>query len=280
MSTTMNTRTAVRSVGRATTRQDKMPFISQVWTMAWRSLVVNFRTPAAVLPPLILGGFFLFIYEGQLGNSTNFIPGLRGVPYINFILPLSIISSSLSGAGVAGQSLVRDIESGYFDKLSLTPLSRVALVLGPTIAGAVILALQAAFIVGVGALLGFSPVTGYAGSLAIIGMAMLLGLSFAGFTIGLALLTGNAAATQSGSFLFFPLTFLTATFVPIDQLAGWLRVAATLNPITYILDAMRSIAIAGWEWNVIGGGLLACAILGVVTFTFSLWGLRMRTRRK
>lgn len=256
----------------------RMPFWLQVSTMAWRSLLVTFRTPSAILPPLILGGFFLVIYEAQLGNASDFF--LRGVEYINFILPLSIISSALSGAGVAGQSLVRDIESGYFDKLMLTPISRAALILGPTIAGAAILALQSAFIVFVGLLMGLNPATGWLGLLALIGLALLVGLSFAGFTIGIALLTGNAAATQSGNFLFFPLTFLTATFVPISLLSGWIKVATQANPITYILDAMRSLMIDGWDVQKLLIGLAACAVLGTLTFAFSLYGLRVRTSRK
>jgi len=255
-----------------------MPFWLQVTTMAWRSLLVTFRTPSAILPPLILGGFFLVIYEAQLGNASDFF--LRGVDYINFILPLSIISSALSGAGVAGQSLVRDIESGYFDKLMLTPISRAALILGPTIAGAVILALQSAFIVLVGLLMGLNPATGILGLLALVGFALLTGLSFAGFTIGIALLTGNAAATQSGNFLFFPLTFLTATFVPVELLSGWIKVATQANPITYILDAMRTLMIDGWDAQKLLIGLAACGILGVITFAFSLYGLRVRTSRK
>lgn len=255
-----------------------MPFVNQVFVMAWRSLLVNFRTPSAILPPLILGGFFLIIYEAQLGNASDFF--LRGVAYINFILPLSIVSSSLSGAGVAGQSLVRDIESGYFDKLMLTPMSRAALILGPTLAGAVILAIQATFIVTVGLFMGLDPATGWLGLLALIGYALLLGLSFAGFTIGVALLSGNAAATQSANFLFFPLTFLTSTFVPIDLLTGWIKVATQANPITYILEAMRALTIDGWETNTLLIGLVACLGLGVVTFAFSMYGLRVRTARK
>lgn len=261
-------------------KQNKMPFLLQVTTMAWRSLVVNFRTPAAILPPLILGGFFLLVYEASLGGASGFIPGLRGSAYINFILPLSIVSSALSGAGVAGQSIVRDIESGYFDKLMLTPVSRAALILGPTIAGAITLAIQASFIVFVGSFMGLDPVTGFAGILAVIGMALLLGLSFAGFTIGIALLSGNAAATQSGNFLFFPLTFLTATFVPLNLLQGWLKTAATFNPITYILDGMRTIMLVGWDMPVILTAIGACIGMGTLTFLFSLYGLRVRTSRK
>lgn len=255
-----------------------MPLLLQITTLAWRSLLVNFRTPSAILPPLILGGFFLVIYQAQLGNASNFF--LRGIDYINFILPLSIVSSALSGAGVAGQSLVRDIENGYFDKLSLTPISRIALILGPTLAGAVILAIQATFIVAVGLLLGVNPATGILGLIALIGFALLLGLSFAGFTIGIALFTGNAGATQGGSFLFFPLTFLTATFVPIELLSGWIEIAARLNPITYILNAMRSLMIDGWDIQALLIGLLACFGLGAFTFLLSLYGLRVRTSRK
>lgn len=261
-----------------TKQRRRMPFLLQVTTLAWRSLVVNFRTPSAILPPLILGGFFLIIYEAQLGNASNFF--LSGVDYISFILPLSIVSSALSGAGVAGQSIVRDIENGYFDKLLLTPISRAALILGPTLAGAVVLAIQAAFIILVGVLLGVDPATGVLGLLAVVAYAMLLGLSFAGFTIGIALMTGNAAATQGGSFLFFPLTFLTATFVPINLLDGWIKVAAEINPITYILDAMRAIMIDGWIVDKLLYGLLACLILGLITFGFSMYGLRSRTARK
>lgn len=255
-----------------------MPFILQITMLAWRSLVVNFRTPGAILPPLILGGFFLVIYEGQLGNASDFF--LSGTSYINFILPLSIVSSALSGAGVAGQSIVRDIETGYFDKLLLTPISRMALILGPTLAGAIILAVQATFIVIVGLFLGVNPETGILGLATVVGFAMLLGLSFAGFTIGIALFSGNAGATQGGSFLFFPLTFLTATFVPISLLDGWIKVAAQINPITYILDAMRSVLIDGWVTETLLIGLLACGLLGLVTFGFSMIALRSRTSRK
>lgn len=280
MGTLSPTVTGVSAKSKPATKNASMPFWLQVTTLTWRSLVVNFRTPAAIVPPLVLGGFFLLVYEASLGGASGFIPGLRGSAYINFILPLSIVSSALSGAGVAGQSIVRDIENGYFDKLMLTPISRAALVLGPTIAGAVILALQATFIVTVGLFMGLDPVTGPLGILAMIGMALLLGMSFAGFTTGIALLTGNAAATQSGNFLFFPLTFLTASFVPLNLLQGWLKTAASFNPITYILDGMRSIMLEGWVTDKISYAVIACLIMGSLTFLFSLYGLKVRTSRK
>ncbi|MCO5184947.1 MAG: ABC transporter permease [Anaerolineae bacterium] len=106
----------------------------QIALVTWRNLITIFRTPAALIPPLAISIFFLIIYESTLGGAAGFIPGLAGNSYLAFILPLSIVSSSLSGAGIAAQNLVRDIETGYFDKLLLTPVSRAALLLGPIIA--------------------------------------------------------------------------------------------------------------------------------------------------
>jgi ABC-2 type transport system permease protein len=255
-----------------------MPLWKQITMMTWRNLVVIRRTPASVIPGLMISVFFLFIYEASLSGAATFF--LAGQSYLAFILPVSIISASLSGSGLAGQYIVRDIENGYFDKLLLTPISRIALLSGPVFAGAFMLAVQTALILGVAMLMGLESATGFAGILAVLGFGLLLGTGFAGFGVSVALLTGSAAATSGASFAFFPLTFLTATFVPINLLEGWLKTAAEWNPITYVLQATRSILLEGWNWEYIGQGLIACAILGVIPFVISLWALRQRTSRK
>ncbi|MBI1279175.1 MAG: ABC transporter [Anaerolineaceae bacterium] len=248
--------------------------------MAWRSLVTTFRIPAAIIPGIIISVFFLFVYTGSLGNASNFLPGLAGKSYLAFILPVSIVSSALSGAGVAGQAIVRDIENGYFDKLLLTPISRAALLLGPMIAGAITLGLQTIIVLGVGILLGLQSATGIGGMLVVVGLALVLGVGFSGFTVSIALRSGSAAATQGGSFLFFPLTFLTATFVPVALLSGWIKTAAIYNPITYILEAMRSVLLDGWQPEILARGLASALVLGIVLFIFALVSLRARTARR
>jgi ABC-2 type transport system permease protein len=156
----------------------------------------------------------------------------------------------------------------------------VALVLGPMLAGAVLLAFQTTLVVGVAVLMGLRPETGVLGLAAVIGFALLLGVGFGGFTVGVALLTGSSAATQGAGFLFFPLSFLTASFVPLALLEGWIKVAATVNPITYILDAQREILLNGWSVQPIVGGLVAILLLSAVMLGFAVWALRTRTRRK
>jgi ABC-2 type transport system permease protein len=261
-------------------RKGKMSLPNQITMMAWRSLVTTFRIPAAIIPGIIISVFFLFVYTGSLGNASNFLPGLAGKSYLAFILPVSIVSSALSGAGVAGQAIVRDIENGYFDKLLLTPISRAALLLGPMIAGAATLGLQTVIVLAVGILLGLQSATGVAGMLVVVGMALLLGVGFSGFTVSIALRSGSAAATQGGSFLFFPLTFLTATFVPVALLSGWIKTAAVYNPITYVLEAMRSVLLDGWKGDVLARGVASATVLGIVLFIFALLSLRSRTARR
>lgn len=263
--------------GRPAARRPALPL--QVALLTWRQLLTIVRTPEALLPPLAISIFFLVIYESTLGRASGFIPSLSGASYLGFILPLSIVSASLAGAGIAAQNLVRDMESGYFDKLLLTPVSRPALLLGPIFAGAVILGFQASVVVGVALLMGLEPATGWSGLLAVIGLAVLLGTGFAGFVVSAALGSGSAAATQGASFIFFPLTFLTASFVPLELLSGWLETAARFNPITYVLQAMRELLNSGWNGEILLQGLLACLLLAVSMYTLAAFALRVRTRR-
>jgi ABC-2 type transport system permease protein len=253
--------------------------LEQILLITWQNLVTIFRRPAALIPPIAISLFFLVIYNSTLGGAAAFIPDLGANSYLGFILPLSIVSASLSGAGIAAQNLVRNIESGYFDKLLLTPIERSALLTGTILSGAVILGLQAALVLVVALLMGLQIVTGMLGALAVISMSVLLGLGFAGFTMSAALGSGNAAVTQSASFVFFPLTFLAPTFVPLELLSGWLRVLAQLNPITYVLQAMRAIINEGWIWNEIAAGILASVILGAAMYLLTLFALRRRTAR-
>jgi ABC-2 type transport system permease protein len=251
--------------------QPRRWLVIEVALMSWRNLVAVFRTPEAMLPPLAISLFFLVIYDSTLGRASSFIPDLGANSYLGFILPLSIISASLAGAGIAAQNLVREIESGYFDKLLLTPISRAALLLGPIFAGAVILGIQASLVMAVGLLLGLEPSTGLPGLLAVGGLAILLGTGFAGFTVSAALGSGSAAATH---------TFLAPTFVPLELLDGWLSTAARFNPITYVLQAMRGLMNSGWEAAALWQAVAACLILAVAMYALAAFALRVRTSRK
>jgi ABC-2 type transport system permease protein len=219
--------------------------MTDVLLLVWRSLRGSLRTPIALIPNIAISVFFLFVFNSGLSSVAE-LPGFKG-SYLAFIIPVSIVSASVGGAGIAGQSLVTDIESGYFTKLLLTPASRLSLIWGPMIAGAIILVGQVILILALGLGLGLSSAAGPAGLMLVLLFAFLWGMAFAGYAVFVALRTKSGAAAQAATFAFFPLIFLSTTFVPKEYIqANWLKWAATVNPTTYIYEAMRSLLIDGW----------------------------------
>jgi ABC-2 type transport system permease protein len=245
--------------------------------MIGRSLKSYLRQPAAIIPSFAISVFFLFVYNSGLGSVSR-LPGFKG-SYLAFIIPVSIASGAVGGAGLAGQALIRDMESGYFTKLLLTPTRRLAIIWGPMVAGAVILVAQVLLILVLGLLMGLHSATGVAGLALVVGYAFLWGMAFAGFSVFVALRTRNAAATQSATLIFFPLIFLSTTFVPMDYISsGWLRVAARINPTTYVFDAMRSLLIDGWALRSLAIGLAVVVAFASLTGLLALWQARRATQ--
>ncbi len=231
--------------------------MTEVLLLIWRALKISLRTPAAVIPNIAISVFFLFVFNSGLSSVAN-LPGFNG-SYLDFIIPVSIVSASVGGAGTAGQALVRDIETGYFTKLLLTPTSRLSLVWGPMVAAAILLVGQVVLILALGLALGLKAAAGPGGLVMVLFLAFLWGMAFAGYAVAVALKTKNAAAAQAATFAFFPLIFLSTTFVPKEYIgATWLKWAATINPTTYIYDAMRSLLIDGWLARplLIGAGVM------------------------
>jgi ABC-2 type transport system permease protein len=219
--------------------------VSDILLLVSRSLRNSLRVPAALLPNIAISIFFLFVFNSGLSSVAN-LPGFKG-SYLAFIIPVSIVSASVGGAGNAGQLIVRDLESGYFTKLLLTRTSRLSLVWGPMVAGAALLVVQVVVILILGVILGLRSVSGVGGLFVVIFFAFLWGMAFAGYAAFIALKTKNAAAAEAATFAFFPLIFLSTTFVPKEYItATWLKWVATVNPTTYVYDAMRSLLIDGW----------------------------------
>jgi ABC-2 type transport system permease protein len=242
-----------------------------------RSLRITLRQPAAVIPSVAISVFFLFVYNAGLSGVSN-LPGFHG-SYLGFILPVAIVSGAVGGAGLAGQALIRDIESGYFVKLLLTPARRLAIIWGPMIAGAVVLVFQVVLIVLLAWALGLTSATGVAGILIVVVLAFLWGMAFAGYAAFMALRTKSAAAAEAATFAFFPLIFLSTTFVPKDYItSGWLKVAATVNPTTYVFDAMRSLLIDGWQARPLLLGFAVTLAFATLTGGLALWQARKATQ--
>jgi ABC-2 type transport system permease protein len=251
--------------------------VTDIVILVVRSLRNSLRTPAAIIPNIAISVFFLFVFNAGLSSIAN-LPGFKG-SYLAFVMPVSIVSASVGGAGSSGQALVRDIESGYFTKLLLTPASRLALVWGPMIAGAAILVGQVVIILALGLALGLDAAAGPGGLFLVLVYAFLWGMAFAGYAVFVALRTRNGAAAEAATFAFFPLIFLSTTFVPKEYItATWLKWVATVNPTTYIYDSMRSLLIDGWRTRPLLIGLGVVLAFATLTGVLALRQARRATQ--
>jgi ABC-2 type transport system permease protein len=236
-----------------------------------REVRTALRTPAYLVPNLIVPIFFYFVTLGSLESFAN-SSGLTN--FEGFLLPMALIFAVQGGS--AGLNMVADIESGYFDKLLLTPANRMALLVGAMSADFFRIMAQAVLVLLIALATGLHFETGVPGAIVLVLIASLFGLAYSGLGFAIALKTGNAQATQSMWFLFMPLMFLTTLFAPKEALAGWLKTAATVNPMTYILQGMRSLSLEGWDAGDIAACLAAIGAIGVVCIGAALMAMRSR----
>ena len=233
------------------------------------------RELETVIPPIFIALFFFIVNIGTLQRLTQ--SHIKGFDFKSFMLPTAILLG-VTGVSRAG-SLVLDIQDGYLDRLLLTPVKRLAILLGHMVADvAVALALMVPILL-LGLALGVPIKAGLAGALVFLLMGCMWSLVFAGFGYAIALKTGNPAAVNSSFMLFFPFLFLTSSYVPRSQLTGWLSAIAAWNPVTYVLEGLRSLVTQGWQWASLGKALLAIAAVGLVSMSLCLAALRGRTRR-
>jgi ABC-2 type transport system permease protein len=201
-----------------------------------------------------------------------------GFSYTAFEMATAIL---LGVTGVSrAPALVLDIQTHYLDRLLLTPVRRTAILIGHMAADVAVAAVLTAPIMVLGAVLGVRFQGGVAGIVAFVALAALWSLAFAGFGYAIALKTGNPAAVNSAFLLFFPFLFLTSSYVPRSQLAGWLNTVAGYNPVTYLLGGLRSLVLGNtWQWGQLGQSLAAIAIVGVISMTMCFAALRGRVKR-
>jgi ABC-2 type transport system permease protein len=244
--------------------------MSQAWLLGQRALREGARSPEALLPTLFIPLFFLAVNVGQAAeifpsSSTDF---LNGQGYGAFQLPSSLLLAA--SFGTAALFLVEEIEGGYFDKLRAAPVSRTAIVAGRLIAEAVKGVLIAVAIVVLGLIFGITIASGVVGFLLLVGLTALWAVVFTGFMQLIALKTRSAAATNSAGLVFFPLLFLTPNFVPRDLLTRPMEIAATLNPVTYVMEALRSLVLEDLDWGTILPGFAVVAVLGVIVIALNV----------
>jgi ABC-2 type transport system permease protein len=249
--------------------------VRDVTSIAGRALRAVPRELESVIPPIFIALFFFVVNIGTLQHLTE--SHIKGFDIKAFMLPTAILIG-VTGVSRAG-ALVMDIQGGYFDRLLMTPVRRLAILIGHMVADVAIACLLTVPILAMAYALGVRLESGPLGVLVFIAMAGLWSLAFAAFGYAIALKTGNPAAVNSSFLLFFPFLFMTSSYVPRGQLTGWLNTIAAWNPVTYVLEGQRSLVTQGWQWGQLGKAALAIGAVGLVSMSLCLAALRGRTKR-
>ena len=235
---------------------------TQVGQLARRSVLRTLRQPAQIVPALAFPLFLLAVNSGGLKDTTS-LPGFPTDSYLTFALAVPFIQGALFSVMNTGTDLARDIETGFLNRLALTPLRGAALLSG-LLAGAVVLGLlQAGAYLTVGLLAGADLAAGAGGALVIVALSVTVTVAFG--TIGLfaALRSGSGEAVQSLFPVFFVFLFISSMALPLDLIQSrWFHDVASANPVSYLLAAFRSLLIDGWDIGALALGFgIALAIL-------------------
>jgi ABC-2 type transport system permease protein len=249
-------------------------FFADCWAIAGRAIRAVPREPEVLVPALFIPMFFFFINIGALQKLAEHSG--RVTDFKAFQLPVAIIFA-VTGVSRAS-ALVTDIQDGYFDRLLMTPVRRLPLLLGLMAADFVVVCGLTIPVLILGFAVGVHFPTGLVGVLLFILMGGLWGLAFTGFPYAIALKTGNPAAVNTSFILFFPFAFLTTSFLPRAALSGWLATIADYNPVTYLLAGMRSLVLTGWDGGALAEGFAAIVGVGLVSIALALAALRGRLR--
>jgi ABC-2 type transport system permease protein len=252
--------------------------LAQAAILSRRSIVGTLRQPQVWLPGLIFPMFIAAVNTASMGRAVN-IPEFPEVnSLLDFLLVASVTQSVLFGGLTAGADTATDIQTGFFDRLLVSPVARTSILVGRLAGAAVTGALQALIFTGVYAIFGVRIAGGLIGLALLVLYAMVLALVIGGFAAMLALRTGQAEAVQNAFPLTFIGLFISSAFFPTELMTGVYRSVAERNPITWMIDGMRHQVIVGLDWSEAGASLLIAAALAVLAVLAANAALRARLR--
>jgi len=237
------------------------------------------RQPANVVFPLVFPLLLLAVNAGGLDAATR-LPGFPTDSFVAFALAIPFIQGALFATMNAGTDLARDIQTGFLNRLALTPMRGVALLAGQLGGVLTMGVIQALVYLGVGLAVGVRLESGPLGVLVLLAFAILVSVGFGALGAFAALRTGSGEAVQGLFPLFFVFLFLSSMNMPRNLIEiDWFRFVATANPVSYLIECVRSLIITGWDGEALALGFGIAAAITVVALTLASVSLSTRLTR-
>jgi ABC-2 type transport system permease protein len=249
--------------------------LQQVLVLVQRSIRGAMAKPSNYMPGIIMPLLLLTINSQGLSPATR-IPGFPTDRFLDFLLVITFMQAALFATSSSGLGLARDMESGFLDRLALTPMRAGALV-AAQISGAVFIAFASSLLyVVIGLVTRVDFQSGPLGVIALVLLASWTAFAFAAVGAWIALRSGSSEALQGVFPLLFATLFLSTINMPRYLIqADWFRAITRANPVSYMVDGMRSLIITGWSSHVL---LQDIAVLFVIS-VFAVWGCSRALRR-
>jgi ABC-2 type transport system permease protein len=250
--------------------------VRQAVALARRSIIGTARQPEAVFPSIFFPMFFAALSTASFERSTG-LPGFPEVDsFLDFLLAATVVQGVLFGSTAGGNDMAVDIQDGFFDRLMASPVPRPVILVGRLAGTGVLGAVQAGAFMAVLTLFGASVKGGWAAVLAIVVVSTVLAVGVGGFAVALALRTGSSEAVQASFPVFFIVLFVSSAFFPRELMSGWFRTAAGVNPLSWMIEALRRLTIERFS---AGDAVEALAVVvGLAVVSITLAGLALRAR--
>jgi ABC-2 type transport system permease protein len=252
---------------------------TQIANLAQRSITRTLRQPSYVIPPLVFPTLLVAVNAAGLRPST----ALRGFPtdsFLAFAIAVPFIQGALFSTMNAGTDLARDIQNGFLNRLALTPMRGSALLVGH-MAGVMVLGLiQSLFYICFALAVGVRFQAGAGGALVILVLATTIAAAFGMLGAYLALRTGSGESIQATFPFLFVFLFISSMNTPRNLIAvHWFKIAATINPVSYLIEGVRSLIITGWDVTALGRAFAVALAIGLASVVLASRALGRRMAR-
>jgi ABC transporter DrrB family efflux protein len=218
--------------------------VSDTLAITRRNLLVWLRVPAYIVFTVIQPVIFVLMFRYVFGGAIN-VPGVHG-GYVSFLMPGIIGQTAAFATFGTAIALAQELKKGVIDRLRSMPMARSAVLAGRLVADTARMTITILIVLAVGYAVGFRFQNGVGPAILMIVLAIVFGVAICVIAAFTGLAIGDEESVQAfGLIWLFPLTFLSSAFVPIATMPGWLQAFANNQPVTFVIDTMRALALGG-----------------------------------